>query len=192
MNKPNNYENTSSGNSDFTPVALGPHYAIIKEVRETQSKSGLDMIVVYIDFDKVDEQAGYFAEQYRNDDREDKKWPFQGTQYVLSVGRDGSTTKAFKQFCSAWEASTGKEIQWGGAFCKQFKNTQIGVNFGEVEEEYQGKVKTRRRIRWFFDTHKFDGQTVPEKKELPGVKETAPASNDWMNIPDGQDELPFR
>jgi len=192
MNKPNNYDNTSTGNMEFTPVELGPHYAIIKEVRETQSKSGLDMIVVYIDFDKIDEQAGYFTEQYKNDTREDKKWPFNGTQYVLSVGQDKLTTKAFKQFCSAWENSNGKEIQWGGAFCKQFKNTQIGVNFGEIEEEYKDKVVVRRRIRWFFDVNKFDSQSVPERKDLPGVKATAPASDDWMNVPDGQDELTFR
>ena len=68
MQKPNNYENTQAG-GDFVPVELGGHYAIIKNVSERETKNGDPMIVVSIDFDKKDAQAGYFTEQFKKD------WP---------------------------------------------------------------------------------------------------------------------
>lgn len=191
MNKPNNYESTNVS-TEYVPVAIGPHKAVIKEVHETQSKSGKDMIVVLIDFDKADAQAGYFAKQYEADDRKSKKWPNQATQYILKTDRDGNTNVSFKKFIKAFEDSNGATIEWGDAFEKQFKNKKIGVTFGEVEEEYNGQIKMRRRIRWFFNLKNIDRESVPDAKLLPKAAAPAAASNDWMNIPDGEgDELPF-
>ena len=62
MQKPNNFDNTSTG--DFTPIELGGHYLTIKQVNETTSKSGKPMIVVLFDFAKEDKQAGYFMESF--------------------------------------------------------------------------------------------------------------------------------
>ena len=45
MKKPNNFENTQA-QGEFTPVEFGGHYLIIKDVTETQSKNGKDMIKV--------------------------------------------------------------------------------------------------------------------------------------------------
>lgn len=59
MKKPNNYENTQAS-GEFTPVELGGHYLIIKDVTETQSKNGKDMIRVSFDFAANDKQPGYF------------------------------------------------------------------------------------------------------------------------------------
>ena len=39
MNKPNNYDNTQAA-GEFTPVELGGHKLIIKQVTETTSKIG--------------------------------------------------------------------------------------------------------------------------------------------------------
>ena len=193
MNKPNNYDNTKTG-GEFTPVELGPHKAVIKEVREMKSRTGWDMIVVFIDFDKTDAQPGYFANAYRNDDRKDKKWPNQATLYILVTGNDGNCTKSFKSFQEAYEGSNNTQIIYGDAYAAQFKDKKIGVNYGEVDEEYNGQVKTRRRIRWCFPVSDFAKQTVPEKKGLTNRPAPAAAgSTDWMNIPDGDgDELPFR
>lgn len=191
MNKPNNYDNTTTGR--FTPVELGPHKAVIKEVREMKASTGKDMIVVYLDFDKTDAQAGYFAEAYKADDRKDKKWPFQGTHYILVTGSDGNCRREFKEFQEAFEASNNTQIVYGDAYVSQFKNKKIGVTYGEVEEEYEGQVRTRRRIRWYFPINEFDKQTVPAKKELASKPAPAAASDDWMNIPDDAgEELPFR
>ena len=74
MQKPNNYDETQAG-GEFTPVELGGHKLVIKQVTETKSKSGKDMIVVFFDFAPDDVQPGYFTEQFKNDIRPDKKWP---------------------------------------------------------------------------------------------------------------------
>ena len=75
MKKPNNYENTQAS-GEFTPIELGGHIMEIKEVLEMQSSTGKDMIKVSFDFAKGDSQAGYFAKQFADDIRPEKKWPY--------------------------------------------------------------------------------------------------------------------
>ena len=153
------------------------------------------MIVVSLDFAQDDAQPGYFSKAYVEDDRPEKKWPFQGTQYVV-VSKDGQTMRSFKAFCTAFEASNDTALVCGQGFCAQFKNNKIGVTYGEVEEEYNGERRMRTRIRWFFDIKKFDEQGVPEPQYLPDpVKAETPTSafDEFMKIPEGDDDgLPFR
>ena len=54
MKKPQNYDNVKVGG--YIPPMVGGHHIIIKQVTETQSKAGKDMIVVLFDFDKNDER----------------------------------------------------------------------------------------------------------------------------------------
>lgn len=84
MKKPNNFENTQA-QGEFTPVKLGGHYLIIKEVLEMKSKTGKEMIKISFDFARNDKQPGYFTEAFKNAIRPDKKWPNQATQYILSL-----------------------------------------------------------------------------------------------------------
>jgi len=193
MNKPNNYENTQVG--EFTPVALGTHYGVIKNVSEKETKNGDPMIVVSIDFDKKDTQAGYFTEQFKKDVRPDKKYPNQATNYIMSE-YNGVCTKGFKSFIKAYADSNNlkdTDIKWGADFANQFKNKKIGVVFGEVEELYNGEQKMRRKIRWFCDYSKVTDQSIPQPVFLK--EESKPAttpSNDFMNVPDSDDEeIPF-
>lgn len=195
MNKPNNYENTQIG--DFTPVELGGHYAIIKQVSERTNKNGGPMVVVCFDFDKTDAQPEMFATRFREDIRPDKKWPNQAIMYINTEDKDGKCSRSFKKFVTAFADSNGlkeNDIKWGSDFCAQFKNKKIGVVFGNVEEEYNGEVKMRRKARWWCDYKKAKDQTVPadvllENKPAPATK----TNNDgFMNIPTGDgDELPF-
>ena len=74
MNKPKNYENTQAG-GDVTPIELGGHILEIKQVEEVWSRSGKPMIKIFFDFAREDKQSGYFAEQYKNDIRPERKWP---------------------------------------------------------------------------------------------------------------------
>ena len=191
MNKPNGYDNVKT---ERERVALGPHKAVIKNVEETQSKTGLPMIVVSIDFAPDDEQAGFFAKAYKADEREDKKWPFQANQYIVTETHDGNTMRSFKSFCTAFEDSNDTEIVWGSGFAAQFKGKKIGVTYGEVEEEYNGERKMRTRIRWFFGIKKFDEQVIPAPQYLPDavkVDTSSSAFDDFMKIPDDVDQLPF-
>ncbi len=195
MQKPNNYENTQAG-GDFVPVELGGHYAIIKNVSERETKNGDPMIVVSIDFDKKDAQAGYFTEQFKKDVRPDKKYPNQAVNYITTE-YGGACTKNFKSFMKAYADSNGiteDKIKWGADFAGQFKNKKIGVVFGNVEEEYNGEVKMRRKIRWFCNYAKAGEQPIPNEKLFStnaksSVKED---ENGFMQVAEGSDEeIPF-
>lgn len=192
MNKPNSYDETQAGTGDFTPVELGGHYGIIKNVLETNSKNGKPMVIVSIDFDQKDTQPAYFKDMYDNDDRNPKKWPYQATQYIVTEDNDGKCSRSFKGFCTAFEDSNGITVKWTGGeeWAKQFANKRIGVVFREVEEEYNGEVKTRRRIAWFCDYAKALDASVPKKKELQKPAPASVSSDGFMPIPD-VDEVPW-
>ena len=193
MQKPNNYDQTQAGGA-FTPVELGGHKLIIKQVSETKSKNGKDMIVVLFDLGPEDKQAGYFTEQFKNDIRPDKKWPNQATQYILTEDADGKCSRSFKTFTTCVEHSnTGFVTQWGDNFGAQFKNKKIGGVFGVVEEEDNGERKKKRKLRWFTSFDKALEAEIPDEKLLAaGSASSRPDADGFMNIPDGIDEeLPF-
>ena len=73
MQKPNNYDNTQA-QGEFVQAAAGGHYAKVLKVEERLNRNGGDMLVVAFDFASNDDQAGYFMDQFKRDDREDKKW----------------------------------------------------------------------------------------------------------------------
>lgn len=187
MNKPEGYEEVQVG-GEFTPAELGGHHMIIKGVREEKSKSGKDMIVVAFDFDKTDVQPGYFTDLFEKDIRPEKKWPNAGTQYILTIdGTTGKTSRSFKSFITSCERSNGFEVKWGAEFCSQFKGKKIGGVFGVVEEEYNGKVSKRHKLRWFCEYDRAKDAPIPNEKLLPNAPATGiPAST---NISD--EEIPF-
>lgn len=194
MNKPNNYDSTQISGGDFIPVELGGHTAVIKNVLETVSRSNKPMIVVQIDFDAEDTQTRYFAKAYEEDDRPEKKWPYQATQYIVTEDNNWNCTRSFKGFCTAFENSNKVKINWdaNNNWADQFTGKKIGVVFGEVEEEYNGEVKTRRRIRWFCDHDGAVSQKIPNKKMLTTTNST-PATDDngFMVLPDDGEEVPW-
>ena len=194
MQKPNNYDNTKTG-SDFTPINLGGHHIVIKNVEETTSKAGKAMLKVSFDFAKNDVQPGYMSEEYKNDIRPDKKWPHAGTAYILTEDNDGNCSKKFKGFITAFEASNKCEAIWGEKFAAQFKNKKIGGVFGKVENEYNGKVTMRHELRWFCADDKADGADIPADKLLPvnnGATSSAMIPDDLVNNGNEADEvIPF-
>lgn len=197
MQKPNGYDEAKV-QGEFTPVELGGHYLVIKQVAEKMNKNNQPMIVVLFDFAQNDKQPGYFMEQYKNDTREDKKWPNQATQYINVYDSEGKTTRNFKTFTTCVEHSnTGFSTQWGDNFCQQFKDKKIGGVFGEQMDFYNGEEKKKRVMRWFVSSDKVADAAVPEISETAAYKESknnqmVSAPDGFMNIPDGIDEqLPF-
>ena len=203
MNKPNAYDETQAG-GEFTPVELAGHRMVIKQVNETKSKTGKDMIVVLFDFAEDDKQPGYFMEQFQNDIRPDKKWPNQATQYILTEDADGKCTRNFKTFTTCVEHSNaGFSVQWGDKFCQCFKGKKIGGVFGEQMDYYNGEEKKKRVLRWFVSLDKVADAAVPDMSETKAYKEYkqgggmpnygTPGDDGFMNIPDNIDdsELPF-
>lgn len=183
MQKPKDYDTVKVGG--FTPVKLGGHHLIIKDVEETKSKAGKDMVVVRFDFAPTDSQPGYFANAFEDDIRPDKKWPFIGSKYIMTTDDEGKTRRAFKAFNTAVEESNGIEIKWGKGYAEQFKGLKVGGVFGEVENEYNGNTFMRAELRYFCDDAKTDEAEIPEPFMLK--KAAAPAQPDF--IPDK--EIPF-
>ena len=202
MIKPSGYDEAKAS-GEFTPPADGGHYAIIKQVAERQSQTGKDMVVVLFDFCSPDKQEGYFADQFNNNDKEDKKWSFAGTKYVMvnDYQDPNKTSRAFKTFCTCVEKSNNMQISWGGNnWGSQFKGKKIGIVFGAEEQEYQGKISMRHIPKWFCDFAKVKDQKVPDPVYINGVGPAkqvtnSPDKNDsdgFMNVPDtDSDEIPF-
>lgn len=200
MKKPNNYENTQI-QGEFTPVELGGHTLVIKQVEERTSKTNKPMVVVSFDFAKGDKQAGYFMEAFKNDIRPEKKWPNQAMQYILTEDENGDCSRSFKTFLTCVEHSNaGFTTQWVDNFGEQFKGKFVGGVFGPQMDYYDGKEREKRVLRWFVSTDKVAEATIPEMSETRAYKNhingyaagSTPAGDGFMNIPEGIDEeLPF-
>lgn len=197
MQKPNGYDEAKAS-GDFTPIELGGHHLVIKQVSERMNKNNKPMIVVSFDFASNDKQPGYFMEQFKNDIRPDKKWSNQATAYINVYDQDGKTSRAFKTFTTCVEHSnTGFTTQWGDNFCQQFKDKKIGGVFGEQMDYYNGEEKKKRVLRWFVSFDKVADAQIPEITETAAYKAskengTPSKGNDFMNIPDSIDEeIPF-
>lgn len=192
MQKPIGYDEAKAS-GEFTPVELGGHYCVIKQVAERQSSTGKEMIVVLFDFCKPDQQENYFSDQFNNDDRDEKKWPFAGTKYIMvNDFRDPKkTSRQFKTFCTCVEKSNNFTISWGGeSWAQQFKGKQIGAVFGEEEQEYDGNVSMRRLPKWFCTVDAVKNAKIPEPKYLP--HQAQPADNSFIQVPDTmEDSIPF-
>lgn len=202
MQKPNNYENTAAA-GEFTPIELGGHYLVIKQVEEIQSKSGIPMIKISFDTADTDRQPHYFADQFRADIWPDKKWPANGVMYMTTEDANKNCTRNFKGFTTSAERSNpGFTIQWGDSFCACLKNKLIGGVFREELGVYNGRETHQHKLAWFCSNEKVADAAVPDVYETKKHKDWAAggslnspmqqADTGFMNIPDSiDDELPF-
>lgn len=191
MKKPNAFDETKVS-GDFTPIELGGHHMIIKKVEETQSSTGKAMLKVFLEMANNDSQPGYFANEFRNDIRADKKWPHAGTQYILVEDNEGNCSRKFKQFVTSFEHSNNCEAVWGDGFANQFTNKKIGGVYGEVENEYNGKVTMRRELRWFCNDESADTAAIPNPKYLDKPSASSTTDSGFIAVPDGdENDLPF-
>lgn len=216
MQEPKNYENTKAS-GEVTPIELGGHKLVIKQVTETRSKSKISggkekgnkpMIVVLFDFDISDKQKGYFMDAFKSDIRPDKKWPFAGSKWIVTVDEDGNCSRGFKTFTSCIERSNpGFKTVFGDNFGAQFKGKKIGGVFGEVQYlNSKNEEKTGREIRWFCSSENSETASIPERLPLNDHDQkiadmaldkaadnaAGTSSDDFMHIPGGIDEeFPF-
>mgnify|MGYP007022367938 CR=1 FL=1 len=192
MQKPTGYDEAKAS-GEYTPVELGGHYAVIKQVSEKTTSAGTEMIVVVLDFAGNDKQPEYHSKAFQADDREDKKWPYNGTKWIFvnDMGDRTKTSRQFKTFCTCVEKSNNFTISWGGeSWAQQFKGKQIGTVFGEEEQEYDGNVSMRRLPKWFCTVDAVKDAKIPEPKYRPHLAQ--PADNSFIQVPDTmEDSIPF-
>ena len=192
MQKPNNYDDTKIG-GQYTPISVGGHHMIIKQVSETTSSSGKPQIVILMDTAKNDSQPGFFSNEFANDIRPEKKWPYAGTKWINTEDENGNCSRSFKSFITAYEKSNGCEAIWGDGFTKQFKNKKIGAIYGEKENEYNGKTSMRHEFRFFCEDGKVDDAKIPDPVYMDKSKTNVkPSDNSFLNVPDTDEtDLPF-
>ena len=164
------------GVDPWKPFLPGGHLIEIKLAEPKLTKDGRESMIVTFDTTAEDDQPHYFTTEYDRDIRPDKKYPYQGTKWiVIEEAPGGNATKAFGNFIRFLQQSnTAFKIKWidGDAFYQQFVGLKIGGVFGLVENEYQGKRNQRAELRWFCKYNEAKKMPVPKPKLLSGTSPT--------------------
>ena len=166
IKKTSNYDNVEVMEFDYTPIELGGHKGIIMKAEEyTSPQSGKTSLKVSVDTAKNDNQPEYFAEQYRNDTRIDKRWSNSAIKYV-SLGNEETQVRQLKAFITAYENSNNCKFDWNGTWM-QLTGKKIGLVFGMEEYQNQaGELKTINKLREFRSIDKVDNIKIPKVKLL--------------------------
>lgn len=144
------------------------------------------------------EYKDFYANEYRNQQQEDKKWH---CNYLLNVPnddgseQDGWTKRRFKTVIAALEDSNpGYHFDWDE---KKFKGKLVGGLFNEREYEANDRtVKRTTNLAQMCAVEKIRLKTfkLPKDKLLQNNKanKQGAADDDFMQIPEGEDDsLPF-
>lgn len=199
MIKPNDFDAVTAY-GEFTPLELGGHICKIMDVEERTSNTGKPMVVISLDTAPQDKQPGYYADQYRNDTRPERKWGC--NVYQLIYDTDGRTNRGFKTFITSVEKSNpGFQVQWGDGFAACFKGRLIGGVFGREEyEKNDGTTAWATKCVGFRSLEAIrKGVDVPKDRPLKRNAESYPAYtperastvNDYFNEDIPPEDLPF-
>ena len=166
IKKPSNYDNIEVMEFDFTPIELGGHKGIIMKAEEyTSPQSGKTSLKVSVDTAKDDKQPEYFKEQYKNDNRIDKRWSNSAIKYI-SLGEEENQVKMLKAFITAYENSNNCKFDWNKDW-EQLKGKKIGLVIGSEEYINQnGDLKLNNKLREFRSIDKVDNVKIPKVKKL--------------------------
>lgn len=166
--KPKAYDEINI-NEEFEKLELGGHKGIIMKAEEyTSPQSGKTSLKVSVDTAKDDKQPEYFAEQYKNDTRIDKRWSNSAIKYI-SLGEEENQVKMLKAFITAYENSNGCQFDWNKDW-DQLKDKKIGLVFGQEEYTSQdGTTKLATKLNQFRSIDKVDNIKIPKVKLLDGT-----------------------
>ena len=163
MKKISGYDKIQESGS-FKKLPVGGYVVKILDATDVPEKEYLR-----ISFDVAEgEYKGFFAEEYKNDTRDGKKWPNAGT-FIRSY--KSKALPMLKGFTTAVEKSN-KGYSWDFDE-KTLKNKVVGLVLGEEEfVNSSGKVRTRTYVSAVrsVDTIKKGEFTVPELKKLDATK----------------------
>lgn len=162
MRKPNNYENTNPYGT-FEALELGGHICTICKVVETKSRTGKDMVEIWLDIAEGP-QKGYYAAQWRSDTRTDKKWPC--IVYQLVEDKDGNTNRGYKTFLESVKKSNPGFVEdklWEENGCDYLKGKLVGGVFGR--EQY---LNQKHELKWSIKCVQFrDVETIRKGVDIP-------------------------
>ena len=168
INMPKDYANIPINN--FEPAEAGGHKATIMRVDETTSKNGLQMLVIYFDFDENDKQPNYYMKKFEADkkspDREEK---WRGVMYLVVDQGTNYGPSNLKRFVTAVEDSNpGFQVAWGQNFCGCLAGRKVGIVF-RIEEYIQSdhQLGAAAKPFRFCAYDKAFEQKIPNRKCLP-------------------------
>ena len=185
---------------EYEKISLGGHKGIIMKAEEyTSPQSGKTSLKVSVDTAKDDKQPEYFKEQYKNDNRIDKRWSNSAIKFI-SLGEEENQVKMLKAFITAYENSNNCKFDWNKDW-DQLKGKKIGIVFGQEEYINQnGDLKLNNKLREFRSIDKVDNIKIPKVKKLDNTyvdyeeyiksKNSEPFS-DFENVVEISDDLPF-
>lgn len=193
MIKPQGFDNAQAAGS-YEKLAVGGHILVIKKVGEGKTYAGKDKVTVYFDTDKSDKQPNFFSNAFRNDNRQGKKWPWNGHKDELVYTADGDTSGFFKAFIETVEKSNnGFKVQWGNDFEKCFVGKLVGGTFRNEEYDDDGVSKMAVKfMNWNTVEAVKQGIEPPKDKLLnPGSSNNSSfdSNGDITQVDDG--DMPF-
>lgn len=165
MKRIENWDNIKES-TGFQRLPAGGYIVKILNATDVPDK---EYLRIAFDINEGDHK-GFFGEQFKNDNREGKKWPNAGT-FIRSYKH--SAEAMFKGFANALENSNkGYKFDFDET---KLKNKLVGIVL--ADEEYQnqkGQVRTRTYVSAVrsVDTIKNGDFTVPELKKLDATKTT--------------------
>lgn len=193
----NSYE-TTKAYSDFQQLPKGGYVLKIMGAVTAESSFGQ---YVKISCDIAEgEYKDFFANEYRNQQKEDKKWH---CNYLLNVPnddgseQDGWTARRFKTVIEALEASNpGYHFDWDET---KFKGKLIGglFNFREYVTS-NGEIRSATNLAQLCEVEKIRSgkYQLPNDKTLKRSAGSSPTTGPegFMEIPESagdEEELPF-
>ncbi|MBR3339174.1 MAG: hypothetical protein IKG19_03930 [Lachnospiraceae bacterium] len=176
-------------------LPVGGYVLKIMDAKVEEGKDGKDDSLL-ISFDIAEgEQKDFFAENYRNQTQEDKKW--KGTVYVRIPNDENKPEEQwvrdrFRTFTYALEDSNaGYHWDWDE---NKLKGKLIGGVFNEREYNFNGRngFYTRLQQRNIIPVEKIrKGEfSIPDRELLNGSRQKS--SDDFVSVSDGAaEDLPF-
>lgn len=146
-------------------LPVGGYVLKIMDAKVEEGKDGKDDSLL-ISFDIAEgEQKDFFAENYRNQTQEDKKW--KGTVYVRIPNDENKPEEQwvrdrFRTFTYALEDSNdGYHWDWDE---NKLKGKKVGIVFGETGTVIEGKEIKYTEPRFGIDIERVKNGTAPAAK----------------------------
>lgn len=148
MKKPGDWENVKVY-ENRKKLPAGGYICEVKKCEETTSSTGKEMVKVAFEIAEG-EFKGYFMDEFTRakEYKQDAKWPYAGTKWILTKDEEGNTNRLLKAFVTSIEAENVK-VEWNDNFRKSVQGALLGVVFRNEENEYEG-VHYWRAVPCFF------------------------------------------
>lgn len=180
----------------YETLPKGAYVIRILNVTEEANKKGFGTHLT-IRFDIAEgEYENFFANVFTSDQREDKKWPNDGTFY-LTVPDTNSQQYVFDNWNSFWADLEDSNNGWvfDMEHFVMLKGKLLGAKFAIEQTEYNGQIYDHTRMRWTCvadDVRNGKAGKMPADKLItPSAPASEESNDEWLKVDAIADELPF-